>query len=190
MSGFFLTTFRDETRRYEVVPNFLYSNSRPAHLRNTRDMVVFLDGFFTNLTQLRKEQQDSDFSPEELLATLYVKNREFSELNGHFSAVIVDLHRRSLLGLTDRQCVGELYYYVGQDNNIILTSQFTWLLPYSAKRFNDYALSCFFCLGDIERQDTLIQDIKRIQQFYTLHYDGHLTIKADYLQHGLLYSGA
>ena len=93
MSGFFLTTMREETRLYEIVPDFLYSNRRPAHLRNTRDVVVFLDGWFTSLTRLREELQCSDFSPEEILAALYTKNRDFSKLNGHFSAVIVDLHQ-------------------------------------------------------------------------------------------------
>jgi asparagine synthetase B (glutamine-hydrolysing) len=77
--------------------------------------------------------------------------------------------------------VGELYYHVGQNGEITISPHFTQLLPYSTRRLDEYALACFFCLGDTERQDTLISDIRRITQFYTLHYDGTLTIKSDYL---------
>jgi Asparagine synthase/Glutamine amidotransferase domain len=181
MNHFLLTTVRDDPRLHEVVPHFLYSQRLPAVPRNARHLRVFLDGHLANLTQLRRDLPAADFSPEEVLAALYVQNRGFAEITGYFSAVIVDTARRALLGFTDRNCVGELYYRIERDNQIKIASRFEPLLPHSDKRLNAYAVSCFFCLGDIEREDTLVDDIKRITQFYTLRLDGHLTITNEYL---------
>jgi asparagine synthetase B (glutamine-hydrolysing) len=181
MSHFLLTTRWQPETSYEIVPQFLFAAATPTPLRNTNDVAVFFDGFFSNLTELRRHLNDSTFTPEELLAALYINNSGFDAINGHFCAVIVDLQRRTLLGITDRQCVGELYYHVAPDGTLALTSDFARLLPFSSKHLNEYALSCFFSLGDIDRQDTFLKDIRRITEFYTLHFDGALAIKADYL---------
>ncbi len=181
MSHFLLTTAPHDRRLTEVVPHFLYSSTSPSPLRNTRDVIVFLHGTFTNLTTLRGEAQGNDLSPEEIIAALYVTNRRFSGIDGYFSAVIVDLHRRALIGITDKHCVGELYYHIAQQGHVTIASRFAALLPYSEKRLNDRALACFFSLGDTDRPDTLVEDIRRITQFHTLHLDDRLTIHSDYL---------
>lgn len=182
MSHFLLSTVRDP-RLHEVAPGFLYSATPPTHPRNARDLIVFMNGSFANLGKLRSTLQHSHLTPEEILAAFYLANRGFSAISGYYSAVIVDLRRRAIVGITDRQCVGELYYHTGRQNEITIASRFMDLLPYSRKHINEYALACFFALADggIDRRDTLVADIERIAQFYTLHFDGTLTITDDYL---------
>jgi hypothetical protein len=86
-----------------------------------------------------------------------------------------------LLGITDRHSIGELYYHLGRHGHITLVPAFKQLIPYSERRLDQYAVACFFSLADIDRQATLLADIRRITQFYTFHFDGMLTIKSDYL---------
>jgi asparagine synthetase B (glutamine-hydrolysing) len=181
MKPFLLTTVRSSPQLFEIVPGFLYASTPPTHLRNTRDVIVFFDGYLTNLTSLRHVLQTHDLSCEEIIAALYIRDQGFSTVTGHFSAVVVDLRRRTLVGITDRHCVGELYYHVDQQGDITIAPRFPQLLPYSRRRLNEFALACYFSLGDIERQDTFLDDIGRITQFYTLYFDRRLTIKNDYL---------
>jgi hypothetical protein len=62
MKHFLLTTSPNAAGFHEIVPEFLYSATLPAPLRNTSDLVVFLDGFFANLNTLRGELQGPDLA--------------------------------------------------------------------------------------------------------------------------------
>ena len=166
----------------EIVENYIYSDTLAKPIRNTSNIIVFYEGFFMNLKQIRKQLDCDEYCEEEIIAELYNRNEEISLINGYYSIVIINKKKRCLKAFTDRCCVGEIYY-IFKDGHLLLSSDFKNILKYSKKVINEKVLPRYFCTGGIERRDTLIEDIKKIAQFYVLTFNGNLKINDDYLNH-------
>ncbi len=167
---------------YDIVENFVYSDTPAKPIRNTSNIIVFFEGFFMNLKQIRKQLGCDEYCEEEIIAELYNRNKEITLINGYFSIVIIDKKKRCIKAFTDRCCIGEIYY-IFRNGQLFLSSGFKNILKYSKKLINEKALPKYFYGGGTGRRDTLIEDIKKIAQFYVLTFNGNLTISDDYLNH-------
>lgn len=142
---------------YKLTDN-IYSQYGTKPINNK---IIFLNGFITNIGDIRNDFQLNSVKSEEIILDLYdIVGKQIPDyLEGIYSIIIVV--ENNIIFFRDRNSIENLYYYVNpKDNSFIVSTHIKELKKFITLRINTEVLPKYFLLSNIELGETFFENIK------------------------------